>query len=203
MISSLRLKTVSLLILCIAFVGASCSQKQLNIVQLAPMPEEICRVAVMPFVNNTGYQDGAVLFYRVFVSELSGFEDLELVPEGDIRMAFRQVRILPGLQQPDYDQSRIIGDYLGADILLNGIILQMNETSSSGETIPFITVKLNILDAKSGKTIWSIYHIADGEQYRKVMHFGVITTITQLAKQISKEILAKWASKGFKGKCIK
>lgn len=202
MISCPRLKIVSLLVILVAFSGASCSQKNPNIVQLAPLPEYICRVAVVPFVNRTGYQDGDVLFYRVFVSELTRLGGFELVPEGDMRRAFRQVRLTPGLKQPDYDQLQIIGDYLKADILLDGTILQMEEASLRSENIPFMSVKLGILDAKSGKTIWSIYHIADGKQYRKVMHFGVITTITQLAKQMSREILAAWVSEGFTGKCI-
>ena len=203
MISCLRLKIVILLIIFAALTGGtSCSQIHSDIVQLGPLPERICRVAVVPFVNKTGYRDGNVLFYRVFVSELARFGEFELVPEGDIRRAFRQVSLSPGLKQPTYDQSQIIGDYLKADILLGGIILQMEEASLEGETIPFITVKFDILDAETGQTIWSIYHIADGEQYRKVMHFGVITTITQLAKQMSKEIMAEWVSEGFKGKCI-
>ena len=202
MVYCLRLKIVSLLICSVSFFLISCSQKQPDIVQLAPLPENICRVAALPFINKTKYRDGGVLFYRVFVSELSRFGDFEVVPEGDVRKAFRQIRVAYG-QQANYDQLRIIGDYLDTDILVGGIILQMEEVPAKNEDIPYMTVQLSILDAESGKTLWSIYHVRDGSQYRKVMHFGIITTITQLARQISREILENWAEEGFTGKCIK
>jgi hypothetical protein len=124
------------------------------------------------------------------------------VPEGDIRRVFQQLRIVPGVQQPAYDHLQVIGDYLKADIMLSGTILQMKEVHSKDENIPFMTVKLEILDAKSGSTLGSIYHARDGNQYRKIMHFGVTTTITQLATKISREIMEKLISKGLKEKCI-
>ncbi len=202
MISHLRLKTFSLLISSLVLFLVSCSQKEPKIIQLAPLPDSICRVAVMPFVNRTEYLDGNILFYRVFVSELAGLGEFEVVPEGDIRKVFRQIRVAPGLHQPNYDQMRIIGDYLDADILVSGIVLQMEEIPGKDEDIPYITVQLDILDAETGNTLWSIYHVRNGSQYRKVMHFGLINTITQLSKQTSEEILENWASEGFIGKCL-
>lgn len=203
MISCPRLKIASLLVCLVAFLGGSCSQKDPRFEQIAPLPESICRIAVVPFVNRTEYLNGGILFYRVFVSEFSRFGDYQLVPEGDIRRVFRQLHIVPGVQQPEYDQLRVIGDYLNADIMLSGTILQMKEVFLGiDETIPYITVKLNLLDARSGRTLGSIYHARDGNQYRKVMHFGVTTTVTQLATKISREIVEKLISKGLTGKCI-
>jgi hypothetical protein len=203
MISCPRLKIASLLVCLVAFLGGSCSQKYPHIEQIAPLPENVCRIAVVPFVNRTEYLNGGILFYRVFVSEFSRFGDYQLVPEGDIRRVFRQLHIVPGVQQPEYDQLQVIGDYLNADIMLSGAILQMKEVSSGiDEKIPYITVKLNLLDARSGRSLGSIYHVRDGNQYRKVMHFGVTTTVTQLATKISREIMEKLISKGLTGKCI-
>ncbi len=203
MISCPRLKIASLLGCLVAFLGGSCSQKDPHIEQIAPLPESVCRIAVVPFVNRTEYLNGGILFYRVFVSEFSRFGDYQLVPEGDIRRVFRQLHIVPGVQQPEYDQLRVIGDYLNADIMLSGTILQMEEEYLGiDEKIPYITVKLNLLDARSGRTLGSIYHARDGNQYRKVMHFGVTTTVTQLATKISREIMEKLISKGLTGKCI-
>jgi len=199
----LRQKITVLLICLVALSGSSCARKQPQIVRLAPLPDSVCRVAVLPFINRTGYLNGNVLFYRVFVSELIRMKDIQLVPEGDVRKAYQNIYLVYGAENPDYDQLRIIGDYLEADILLGGIILQMEEVTMQGETIPYLTVKLDMLDAKNGRTIMSINHDIDGAQYRKIMHFGLITTITQLATQMSDEILARLNSEGFKGTCLK
>lgn len=202
MLSCRRLKIFSLFIVFVVFWGTSCSQKNPSIEQIAPLPKSICRVAILPFINHTGYRDGDILFYRVFDAELSRSGEFDVIPEGDIRRAFRQVRLTPGAKEPDYDQLRIMGDYLKADVLVGGNILQMEELTQDNESIPYITVRLELLDAKKGRTIWTIYHKREGSQFRKVMHFGVINTITQLAKLVSNEILMQWTSMGLTGKCI-
>lgn len=60
-----------------------------------------------------------------------------------------------------------------------------------------------MLDAKNGRTILSVNHDIDVAQYRKIMHFGLIATITQLATQMSDEILASLNSEGFEWTCSK
>lgn len=198
-----HIKIIISLPLCLILLAmSSCGGRQPQIVRLAPLPERVCRVAVLPFINRTTYQDGNVLFYRIFISELIRQQDIDLIPEGDVHRAFQNVYLAYGAENPNYDQLRIIGDYLHADILMSGIILQMTEVDIQGETIPFLTIKLDMLDAKTGRTIMTVNHDIDGAQYRKIMHFGLITTITQLAIQMSDEILAGLNSEGFTGKCI-
>ena len=192
-------------ICCTSLLVAACSTKYPNLQKLSPLPEEgVCRVAVLPFNNQSSYRDGNTLFYRVFVSELARLGNFALATEGDVRDAFRQVRVNPGYQSPTYDQMRIIGEYLNVDVLVTGSINQMGESVSEhmeNETVPFLTVNLKLIEVISGRTFWSIYHRRSGEEYRKVMHFGLISTTTQIADQVSKDIIAHWASEGFIGKC--
>lgn len=64
----------------------------------------------------------------VFVFELSRMEDIQLVPEGDVRMVFQNIYLAYGGENPFYDQLKITGDYHNADILLGGIIMQRRKT---------------------------------------------------------------------------
>ena len=161
-------------------------------------------MAVLPFENQTNYRDGDILFYRVFTSELAKQGNFALVPEGDIRDVYRQIRVTPGSQDLSFDQMRMTGDYLKAEIMVIGRITKMGEVPSKNikdEFEPFLTVNLRLFDVTSGRTLWSIYHTRRGGEYRKVMHFGLISTTTQLAEQVSKELIARWISEGFIGKC--
>ena len=191
--------TVRLLILCtILLFLTACSGRFPVFHQLGPLPADgICRVAVLPFVNATDFRDGGTIFYRVFTAELAERSDFQLVQEGDVRNAFRQARLIPGFQEPNFEKLRIIGNYLNADVLIAGSIIEMKED----EATPSMTVNLYIIDAYSGNRIWNTYHKRVGEEYRKVMHFGMVYTYTRLSRKIAEEILDRWISKGFIAKC--
>ncbi len=166
------------------------------------MPEDgLCRVAVLPFTNGSDFRDGGVLLYRVFTAELAGQQDFELSQEGDIRAAYRQVRVSPYFGRLTFDQLRIIGDYLNVDVLIVGHISEMEEKMIKGKSIPFMTISLELRDAQTGRTLSSVHHRRDGNDYLKVMHFGIVTTTTELSHLISKEIIGDLAAKGFVAQC--
>jgi len=168
--------------------------------KLAPLPEEkVCRIAVIPFASEADSPQGATLFYRVFLAELVRLGQFDVVQEGDVREVLRNLRIWPE-QQPELEQIKILGERLGSPLLVEGTLLEMEETSKGGASNPSIAVSLQILDSGNGKTLWTTYHRREGSEYRKIMHFGVIHTATSLADRVSQEILERWFQEGL-NKC--
>jgi hypothetical protein len=64
-----------------------------------------------------------------------------------------------------------------------------------------MTISLELLDAQTGRTLSNVHHRRDGNDYLKVMHFGIVTTTTELSHLISKEIIGDLAAKGFVAQC--
>lgn len=188
---------IGLVLLCLS----ACGPKVPTLHKSAPLPEEkICRIAVFPFVNETDYPQAGTIFYRIFVAELARTGQFKVAQEGDVREVYRHLKILPD-QQPHMEQMKILGDRLGVRVVITGSVVEMTEVPKAEIVNPTLAVSLKIIDSRTDQTLWSTYHRREGEQYRKVMHFGVLNTVSGLAQQASKEILELWFTEGLKG-CI-
>jgi TolB-like protein len=188
---------IGLVLLCLS----ACGPKVPTLHKSAPLPQEkICRIAIFPFVNETDYPQAGTIFYRIFIAELARTGQFEVAQEGDIREVYRHLKIRPG-QQPNIEQMKILGDRLGVRVVITGAVVEMTEVPKAKIVNPTLAVSLKIIDSWADQTLWSTYHRREGERYRKVMHFGVLNTVTSLAHQVSKEILELWFMEGFKG-CI-
>lgn len=126
-------------------------------------------------------------------------QEYHLVQEGDVRKIYRQMRIAPK-SQLSMEQMRIISERLAVDAVIVGTVVEMNEKTGGGGMETTLAVDLRLVDAFTGKIIFTTYHSRKGEEYRKVMHFGLVNTITELAKRVAHEILEIWQEKGL-SKC--
>jgi len=169
------------------------------ILKQGPLPEggRICHVVVLPFINQTAYTQGDDIFSRVFVSELVNSGNYQVAQEGDVRKFLQQMQVLPN-QTPDIEQIRAMADRLGAQIVISGTITEMKDKNDYGSIPePSLAVVLRIIEGESGRTLWTTYSRREGQQYRKLMHFGLINSLTSLAKNVSNEIVESWHKEGF------
>jgi TolB-like protein len=173
-----------------------CGLQQPSLQKLSPLPAEgSCTIAVLPFYNDSAYPLGDLLVYRIFMAEMSRSGEFTISNEGDIRNIYRQMKMYPS-RPLDYEQMMIVADRLGVQLIITGNILDMAEENLGSSLNPVISLNLQIYDASSGRRLWTTYHGREGSQYRKVMHFGVINTISALARQVSKEIIELWNREG-------
>ncbi|MDH4321179.1 MAG: hypothetical protein OEV73_06735 [Desulfobulbaceae bacterium] len=184
------------LLLIWAMVLSGCSSRFPELQRLAPLPDKPpCQVAVLPFVNESNYAQADLIVYKIFMAELLKSTHFQVAQEGDIRKVYRQLLIYPQ-QAPGLDQIKIIADRINAQIFITGRIHEAQEKSSGQAPNPQLTLSLQIVDAASGRTLWNTYHTREGLQYQKVMHFGLVTTISGLARRMSHEIINLWFKEG-------
>lgn len=183
-------------------VLAGCGGHAPRVQALAPLPEQLsCRIAVLPMVNESDFDQGDILFYRVFVAELNKAGNFIVSQEGDVRDAYRQLRIHGGRNHPDTEQIRVIADRLNVQVLVLGNIIEMVEIDQDGHKSPLLSVRLQMLEANTGRTLSTTYHKRYGEQFRRVMHFGLVNTMTRLSHIVASEILTSWQKEGW-GQCF-
>lgn len=184
-------------------LASGCSVKDTpTVLKQGPLPDEgnICRIAVLPFVNQTSYQQGDDIFARVFASELVNKGGYQVAQEGDIRKFYQQMQLLP-TQVPSVEQLRALADLLDVQVIVAGAVVEMRDKSELGQILdPSVAVIARIIEGGSGRTLWASYIRREGNQYRKIMHFGLVNSITSLASHSSAEIVAEWQKQGFK-KC--
>ncbi len=165
--------------------------------EMAPFRSgQACRVAVLPFANDSDYPLGDVMVKKIVMAELQEAGDYQVLQEGDVAKTFQQLRIYPG-RMPSLEQMRIIADRLNAEILITGIILEMREDPWQYATInPKVVMELQIRDGRNGETLWTAYHRRQGTDYTKTMHFGTIHSLAGLSRQMVQEIINLWYEKG-------
>jgi len=156
-----------------------------------------CRIAVLPFLNDSEYPQGGVLVQKVFAAQLLSSGEHLLTPEGDIVKTYQQLHLLPGAT-PTLEQLRIVADRVNAPLLLTGIVLEMREKRSEHQTVnPQLTMEVELRDSVSGEILWTTFHRRNGTDYTKTMHFGTLHTVTGLSRQMAEEIINLWYEKGF------
>lgn len=190
------------IVFCLLFLTACSVKDAPSVLKQGPLPDagNICRVAVLPFTNQTDYKQADDIFARVFVSELTNSGNYLIAQEGDVRKFYQQMQVLPN-QLPTVEQLRALADRLGAQVLVSGIIVEMKDKSDAGQRLdPSLAVIVRIIEGESGRTLWATYNRREGSQYRKIMHFGLVNSVTLLAKNVSAEIVAAWHNEGFR-KC--
>jgi hypothetical protein len=171
----------------------------------APSPEKkngyecdpVCRVVFLPFINSSRFEQGNVIVQRILGAELTRIGGAEVASEGDVRNIYRELRIFPN-QHPDIEQIKVIGSRLDAQIIISGRISEMEEKMGDNYVNPVLGVMLQVYDGKSGKSLWSTYHRKEGSDYRKIMHFGLVNTVTQLSRIMADEIIEQWFAEGMK-----
>jgi len=166
--------------------------------KMAPLPGDgkICEVAVLPFANQTRYSGGSQLMTGVFISELISNEIGQVALEGDVRKILMQLRVLPG-QTPNIDQLKALADRLGVQLVIIGEIMEMRDKDKYGRRLdPVLAVIVRIVEADSGRRLWTTYLRREGRDYQKIMHWGLENTITGLSERVTKEILTAWRDGG-------
>ena len=165
--------------------------------QLAPLPADpVCRVAVLPFLNDSDFPLGDAIVSKVFTMQFQDSGNYLVIQEGDILKVYQQLHILPGVA-PTLDQLQIIANRVNAQLLITGIILEMREDRGEHGTVnPMLIMDIQIRDGRSGETLWNTFHRRQGTDYKKTMHFGTIHTVTGLSRQMAEEIINLWFKKG-------
>ncbi|MBU4262712.1 MAG: hypothetical protein KKC76_12725 [Proteobacteria bacterium] len=193
-----RYFSIFLLLVVILLGGSSCtssrpSHGKKNVYE----GESICSVALLPFINGSRFEQGNLIMQRVFAAELTRIAGIEVASEGDVQNIYRELRIYPN-QLPSIEQIRVLGSRLDVQLVISGRITEMEEKMGDNYVNPVLAVTLQVYDAKRGKTMWNTYHRREGTDYRKVMHFGLVNTVTQLSRIISDEIIEEWFAEGMK-----
>lgn len=194
------MKATIFLLLLTLLCGAGCTARTELPAQraMAPMPPgPLCRIAVLPFVNDSAFPLADTLVAKVFSASIQAAGNYLLAQDGDVLKVYRQLRMLPGAT-PDLEQYRIIADRVSAQVLITGVVLEMREERGDhGSVNPVAVIEVQIRDGRNGEVLWTTFHRRKGTDYQKTMHFGTLHTVTGLTRQMAEEIINLWFKKGF------
>lgn len=192
---TVRLRYIAL-ILCCCLLSACAGRSRLQTRIVSDAETNVCTLAVLPFENWTPKGELALLGSRLFASELVQSGGFNLIQQGDIGMFFLRQRLMPGslLYKDHYVE---LAEQFKIDAVIQGRVVKSGSDSRRGlEPVPFLSLHIDMYDAHTGKLLLNSAHQRWGDDYRKLMHFGLVTTSSGLMKKMAQEIINDWIAKG-------
>ncbi|RTZ90502.1 MAG: hypothetical protein DSY91_06320 [Deltaproteobacteria bacterium] len=175
------------------FSGCAGKQKPRVSITEESLPR-VCRVAVLPFQNQTKTTAAGLMLYRILMAEMARLRNFQVVEEGAVRRILLRGKVYPG-QSITPEIREMIMKTLHPDALLSGEVVDVEETSDMVR----LAFNLRMRDARTGQLLWTTYYARTGEEYRKVMHFGEIDTLAGLTRQMVFDVLKMWQEKKLGG----
>jgi hypothetical protein len=161
------------------------------IIYMSPQlgPGSLKRVAVLPFRNPAGRPGAGQAAAELSAWSLHASGAVQVVEPGDVtrRLLARGWRI--GATLPA-EPLRDLGLETGVDGLLIGSVDRWKDGSPSGVESPEIAISMRLLEAATGRILWSAVHERRGDQTRVVFELGAERLAEALLARSAHEVLA-------------
>ncbi len=180
--------------LILLFGAVGCAGRLPRVEVLGGTEVRVCKVAVIPFKNESANPVVARMLYRLLLSKMVAEMDFDVVEEGAIRSFMMYEHIMPG-QFFSFDLVRLLRERTGAQAVVEGRVIEAEERGGKVVLSYFLWMK----DTLTGRLLWSVYHRRTGEDYRRVLHFGKVSLLSELADRMLDETLSELRKKGLKG----
>lgn len=154
-----------------------------------PPPGQRVPIAVLPFDNLTTEGTAGEIMTLVFFTELGARADYEPVETGIVAATLESlgVRTAGSLSA---EQLKTIGERLGVRRLLVGSVLESGTVRTPEGDLPSVGVTLKLLDAASGRVLWTKMGFRSGADGETVFGWGREKSARRLAAQLANELLS-------------
>lgn len=183
---------------CMSVYFLSGCAPHLDSVYTVPKPQmRLCRVALLPLLNETEETSAMALCYRTMLTELIAAPGVQISNPTDMKNILRRREIFPSsIYAASAHVLEDIADELDVDGYLRVKILayEQRNVGRSGK-VPHIALQLELLQS-DGSLVSQLFHARSGDEYRSLMHYGVIRTYTGLLSRMMEEIIQQWKEQG-------
>jgi hypothetical protein len=111
-------------------------------------------VAVMPFVNLTTNNNAADRVRDVFTTMLQATGGVYVLPPGEVGRGIARTN-LANPTAPTAEEVTQFAKIVGADAVITGTVREYGEVRSGATSANAIAVSLTLMEAQTGKVVWS------------------------------------------------
>ena len=147
------------------------------------------KVAIFSFHNNTTIAEASKIVRGAFVASLVKTKKFKVEFPGNIKSFLVNERIIVRTGV-DLDTIKRMGKRLGVDAVIMGRIEEFvgMEEKKRG-VIPVVSISSRMVDVRTGKILWMAQHRRTGDDYIKVLDFGKVRSVGELAKKVVLEMI--------------
>ena len=111
-------------------------------------------VAVLPFENLTGNSRAAETVRDVFMTMLQASGTLYVVPPGEVGRGLTRLSLREATA-PSSEEVKQLAQLVGAEVVITGVVSEYGELRSGGTAANVVTLSVRMLEAETGKVIFS------------------------------------------------
>jgi hypothetical protein len=111
-------------------------------------------VAVLPFQNLTGMEDGAERVRDTFMGRLLATGALYVLPPGEVTRGLLKISRIPP-SGPSTDQIKQLSSILSVDAVITGVVKEYGPVRSGATSANVVSISLRMIEISSGQIIWS------------------------------------------------
>jgi hypothetical protein len=111
-------------------------------------------VAVMPFANMSTTQTADKRVRDVFMTMLQATGQIYVLPMGEVQRGLSRVE-LPNPTAPSAQDVVAFAKVVSCDAVITGSVLEYGEARSGSAAANYVSVTVQMLEAKTGKLVWS------------------------------------------------
>jgi hypothetical protein len=145
-------------------------------------------ICVLPLENMSGARDAGRAVEAALQHRIAKHPRLTAVLAADLRHSVVEA----GLRAPSRltpDQMKQLAAAAGTPYFLLGTIFAYGQTQADASEGPEVELYLRLVDASSGRTVWSGLHRRTGANYEKLLRLGAVRDPATLAAYTAGELL--------------
>jgi TolB-like protein len=147
------------------------------------------RIAIMPFKNKSRHKDAGTVVTYMFLVELFKNFNFEPVEYGMVREMVVNLR-LKQKGELDYNNLKLMSDTLGVDGVLLGTVEHYSDGLDTSSP-PEVAVSARLINARKNRIIWSDSVHFKGDDEIKVLDWGRIRSIDNVAYKVVSKLIQK------------
>lgn len=151
-------------------------------------------VGIVPFESLEADRFAGAKVTNVFFSELlrTGFS--EVMEPGQFQASMTRVRGGTPLNKP-WSSSDLakLGEESGVQGIFTGIVREYEMTRVGRESFPLVSIEIRLLDAATGRVVWSASHTRRGGPTMPFTSWREVHTLGELTTKMCRELLSPLA----------
>jgi TolB-like protein len=144
------------------------------------------KVAVLPFQNISKHVYAGRVVANAYVTELFNTGRFHVEEPGNIRLFMIQERV-GTIGELELGRLKVLGRRLRVDAIVVGTVEEFDDGRRGG--VPVVSVTARMLEASSGRIVWSGQNKRKGDDYTIVFDLGEVRTVTALTQKVVKEMI--------------
>ena len=147
-------------------------------------------IAVLPLKNLTREESASERVRNVLINKFLASGIVYILPPGEVSRGITRMA-LPTPTDPSSEEAIQLSSILSADTLITGVVKEYGEVRSSTTAANLVSVSLQMIEAKSGKIVWSASSTKGGITFMDRLIGGGGKPMNIVTEQAVNELLKK------------